>query len=318
MTIVYSIMFAISIILLILYCALVHKKQKEIWMVFLHVCVAVVNCGYLLLSLSKTVQFALIANKIAYLGQVFLIMCMFMSVIRLCGFKYNKALPIILFSVGALMFGLIFTTGYLPWYYKEVTLTYADGAAKLEKVYGPLHVTYLIYILLYFTAMICAIVYAIIQKRVRSLKKAGLLIAVVLGNIGMWIVEKFVHWNFEFLSVSYLMSELIFLFLFWMMQDYVHKEDVTETDAGEKSTIVVVDELSTAEKLRIVMSKLPEGKTLTVKEIEVLNGLLDGKSRKEIASALSISENTAKTHISHVYEKLEISNRQDLMRILYQ
>ena len=37
----------------------------------------------------------------------------------------------------------------------------------------------------------------------------------------------------------------------------------------------------------------------------------------QIADELNISENTAKTHIKHIYEKLNISNRQDLINLLY-
>lgn len=48
---------------------------------------------------------------------------------------------------------------------------------------------------------------------------------------------------------------------------------------------------------------------LTKREREVLNELAKGKSNKEIASALFITEKTVKTHISNILSKLQLSDR---------
>lgn len=48
---------------------------------------------------------------------------------------------------------------------------------------------------------------------------------------------------------------------------------------------------------------------LTRREKDVLLELTKGKSNKEIASALYITEKTVKTHISNVFTKLEVSDR---------
>ena len=48
---------------------------------------------------------------------------------------------------------------------------------------------------------------------------------------------------------------------------------------------------------------------LTARETEVLRRLAQGLSNKEIAEALSIGEETVKTHVSNVLAKLEAENR---------
>jgi two-component system, NarL family, nitrate/nitrite response regulator NarL len=50
---------------------------------------------------------------------------------------------------------------------------------------------------------------------------------------------------------------------------------------------------------------------LSDRELEVLNCLMDGQTTMQIASQLFISENTVKTHIRHILEKLEASNRTE-------
>jgi len=48
---------------------------------------------------------------------------------------------------------------------------------------------------------------------------------------------------------------------------------------------------------------------LTAREREVLRHLALGRSNKDIADALSISEETVKTHVGHVLAKLQVENR---------
>ncbi len=48
---------------------------------------------------------------------------------------------------------------------------------------------------------------------------------------------------------------------------------------------------------------------LTVRETEVLHLLARGRSNKEIAQDLSITEKTVKTHVSSVLSKLGVSSR---------
>jgi DNA-binding CsgD family transcriptional regulator len=49
------------------------------------------------------------------------------------------------------------------------------------------------------------------------------------------------------------------------------------------------------------------------REREVCDLLIGGLTNKEIADKLCISENTAKTHTRHVYRKMGVSNRQELI-----
>lgn len=296
MTVAYGIMAVIAVVLWIGYLTLV--RQKQLWFMLLFGCVSVVNIGYFLLSLSQTVEFALFANKIAYLGSAFLPLCMWVIVAKLCGFSPSKRWLTVLGCLGAAMFLLVCTTGYLPWYYRDVSLVFVDGAAKLVKEYGVLHPLYLVYTLGYFTAMIATVITALKRHTVASVKHAALIVCIVFGNIAFWLVEKVVSWDFEFLSVSYLFSETILLGLYWMMQDYVLVTTTIE------------------EKLETVLGRLPDGVTLHPREREVLVAILAGRKRKEIADDLCLSENTVKTYTRNLYRKLGVTGREELYDIL--
>ena len=48
---------------------------------------------------------------------------------------------------------------------------------------------------------------------------------------------------------------------------------------------------------------------LTDTELEVLRMIVGGLANKEIAFALDVSQNTVKTHIKHIFEKLHVNDR---------
>ena len=315
MIITYAIMAIIATILLIGYIALVRKKEP--WLLLLYVCVTIVNVGYFLLSISKTVEFAIFANDVAYFGSVFLSMSMLLTITKLCGFEIKKKLIITLGTIGIVMFLIVATVGILPWYYKEVELVFVDGAAKLKKVYGVLHPMYLVYLVGYFTAMVACIVQSIRKKMIASQRHASLIAAIVFGNIAVWFVEKFIPWDFEFLSVSYIFSEIVLLGLYWMMQDYVRVDLVPQpTQEVARPSPVDIATMPMEEKILKILSFLKEGELLATREREILEMVLENKKRKEIADELCLSENTIKTYTRTLYGKLGVSSREELYALL--
>jgi DNA-binding NarL/FixJ family response regulator len=54
-----------------------------------------------------------------------------------------------------------------------------------------------------------------------------------------------------------------------------------------------------------------DAESLTSRELEVLQHLARGQANKQIASALNLSENTVKFHISTIYAKFGVSNRAE-------
>ena len=55
---------------------------------------------------------------------------------------------------------------------------------------------------------------------------------------------------------------------------------------------------------------------LTERETEVLKEYISGKSRSEISEALFISESTVKNHISNIFSKLKVKNKEGLLKLL--
>ena len=317
MTVGYAICLTAAVGLLIAYLLMV--KDKEFWLTMLHVCVAVVNLGYLLMSLANTVKFAVFGNDVAYLGSVFLSMCMFLTIVRLCGFKIKKAHVITCVSLGVLMFAIVVSSPMLPLYYKSVDIEMIDGAAKLVKEYGVLHPVYLVYLLGYFAAMIGTIIHSVRRKKIGDTKLAGFIAAIVCINIVVWLFEKMIRWEYEFLSVTYIASEFLLLIVYWMLQDYIHKNDIpTYTPAEKEELAIQITEMTMEAKLAKVLTFVKEDNPLSMREREILEMVIAGKKRREIADKMHLSENTVKTYTRTLYGKLGISCREELYELLLQ
>lgn len=315
MPIEYLISFIASLGLLVAYLLMV--KNKERWLTGLYCCVPIINLGYMMLSYAKTLTLAIIFNDLVYLGSVFIFVCMFHIIVKLCGFGTKKWVTITSIILAIVMFLIVATSGILPWYYKSVSLVEIDGATKMVKEYGTLHPLYLVYVVGYFIAMITAITIAIVKKKIGKPKFAIFLAGIVCGNIVVWIFEKFIKWDYEFLSVTYIMSELLMLLVYWMMQDYVNKRDIPKTTtAEEKTSIIIVDSMPRAEKIELILKNLPSGSALTQRQMEVLEGILDGKSRRQIAVDLHLSENTVKMHTTSLFRALGVSSREEVFALI--
>jgi DNA-binding NarL/FixJ family response regulator len=58
------------------------------------------------------------------------------------------------------------------------------------------------------------------------------------------------------------------------------------------------------------------GANLTPKEFEVLQGLYQGLTNQQLSDSHFVSPNTIKTHIRHVYEKLGVNSRPELLVLM--
>jgi len=314
---VYGIIALLSLLLVIGYCCL--AKEKETGFLLLFISVFVVNLGYFALSISKTLDEAMLANRIAYLGSVMLPLCMLMIVRNACRRPYTNGQMIVLLCISIGTFLVAASGGYLNWYYRSVSLVFINGIATLHKEYGPLHWLYYAYLLLYFSLMVGTTVSSARKKQLQSHKHAVLLLCLVSWNLVIWLLEQMISWDFEFLSVSYILTELLLLFFYDILREYTK---LTQQPALQPTTVMAEQEAEkgkspqlSVEKMGEILAQWPGGCTLTARELEVLKLILEDRRRKDIADELFVSENTIKKHTAHIFAKLEVSNRAELMEL---
>lgn len=323
LTIIYGATAVLSLLLLI-GCLLLVRKNKA-WFILLFSSVLVVNIGYTFLAMSTCLEMALWANRVAYLGSVFLPLAMLMIILDVSGTKHPKWLHGALGALSFLVFLIAASPGILPIYYKEVSFAVVNGVSTLVKVYGPLHPLYLVYLLGYFAAMVTVIIRAKFKKTIDTTANAAILAIAVFVNIGVWFIEQLVAIDFEMLSVSYIISELFLLGVHLVMNEYrrlkmivKQVESVQNYSEAETSTPNVMlekpveDEAVAPERIEFFMMGL---KTLTPTERAIYDAYVARVTTKEIMANMDIKESTLKYHNRNLYGKLGVSSRKELLEV---
>ena len=315
LSVIYGVTAVLSALLLIGCLFLVRKKR--LWFVLLFSSVLVVNIGYTFLSVSSCLETALWANRVSYLGSVFLPFAMLMIIINVTNTKTKRWVPVSLFSLAVVVFLIAASPGILPIYYKEVSFEVVNGVSTLVKVYGPLHLLYFVYLIGYFCAMVTVIIRAYVKKTFDSTAHAVIIAIAVFVNIGVWLIEQISNIDFEFLSVSYIITELFLCGVHVVMNENQHLRELVKQKeyalqaarAAEKSR--ALDNVS-IDKMEYFVRGL---ETLTSQEHQIYEAYLNGASTKDIMSELNIKENTLKFHNKNLYGKLGVSSRKQLLEV---
>lgn len=300
------------------YLAFVKKKSK--WFIVLMSSVLVVNIGYSLLSISHSLQAALMANRISYLGSVFLPLCMLVIILKITNTAYNKRLISLLVFLAIVMFAITASPGISTIYYKHVSLETVGGVSKLIKIYGPLHKLYLFYLIGYFSAMVAIITSASIKKLIKSAMHSIVLVIAVFVNIGVWFIEQIVEINFEMLSISYIISVLFLLGIHLAinenqkLQTILNQVSATQNTHKTETDLIIETPISSITVNDDNIQFFVDGiKNLTSTEKLIFDAYTSRVTSQEIMSNLKITENTLKFHNKNIYSKLGVSSRKELL-----
>lgn len=312
---VYGAVAMLSVLLLIGY--LLIEKKKERNFIFLISCVAIVNTGYFLLAASNSLRMAMFANGVSYFGAAYSMLAMLLIISEVCQIKKRRWAKIFFISISTAAFLLAASGDWLGLYYTSVNITSIGGMTKLVKEYGTLHILYTVYLLSYVLIMVAMIWYAAKKQRLSSFKYTMLLFVAVLLNIGVWAVEQCFHENFEFLSVSYIVTEVILLLLYSMLRDY----GIVQPD-GQVVSVQMLTQLNTR---RTTPGALPPGmedllrtfaekiRTLSSAERRILDFYIEGHDTADIPNLAFISIHTVKKHNHSIYQKLGVASLNELL-----
>lgn len=315
LSMVYGGIAMLSILLLIFY--LIWEKKKERNFLYLISCVAAVNCGYFLLSTANTLTGAMVANGISYFGAAYSVLAMLFIIWDVCRVHQIKWLKAVLFGISTAAFALAASGDWLGLYYRSVEIMADDGMTRLIKDYGPLHILYTVYLLSYVLLMTGTIVYASWKQHLSSPKYTILLLVAVLLNIIVWAVEQAITEEFEFLSVSYIVTEVMLLLIFGVLNDY----GILQPGGSLTSVRMLPQpntELSNDGKLPPGMEDMfrefaEKIKTLSPAERRILNYYIEGYEIADVPELAFISIHTVKKHNRSIYQKLGVSSRDELM-----
>ena len=315
LTILYGAVAVLSVFLLAAYFLWEKKREKNF--LFLLGCVSAANVGYFLLAVAGSLAFAKTANVISYFGSAYAVLAMMFIIADVCRMERSPWLRRCLIGISTAAFLLAASGDWLGLYYTEVSITTVNGMTRLVKDYGPLHILYTVYLLGYILGMVGIIQYARKKQKLTSPKYTMLLMMAVMLNLGVWAVEQAIDIDFEFLSVSYIATEIFLLLLYGVLRDFGLVQP-----GGSLVSVQMLTQLYTRQ---IEPAKLPPdmeamfhafaGKVTTLSSAErrILDYYIEGHDPAEIPDLAFISIHTVKKHNRSIYQKLEVGSRDELM-----
>ena len=315
LTIVYGAVAVLSVLLFAAY--FLWEKKRERNFLFLLGCVSAANVGYFLLAVAERLAFAKAANVISYFGSAYAVLAMMFIIADVCRMERKPWLRSTLIGISTAAFLLAASGDWLGLYYTGVSIKTVNGMTRLAKDYGPLHILYTVYQLGYILGMVGIIQYAWKKQKLTSPKYTMLLMMAVLLNLGVWAVEQAVDIDFEFLSVSYIVTEIFLLLLYGVLQDFGLVQP--------GGSLVSVQMLTQLYSRQIEPEKLPPNmeelfqafvekvSTLSSAEQRILDYYIAGHDATDIPELAFISIHTVKKHNHSIYQKLGVSSRDELM-----
>lgn len=315
LSLVYGVLALLAVLLFGTYS--LFARQKNRLFVALFGCVAASNGGYFLLAVCDSLTVAKLANGLSYFGGAFSMLVMLLILYEVCRMQKRKWRTLLLTGISVAVFALAASGDWLGLYYRSVSLESINGMTHLVKEYGPLHSIYALYLVAYFLLMAGVIVFAARKKRLVSPKYTLFLLVAVLMNMGVWLVEQFLDEDFEFLSVSYIVTAVLLLLIYSMLSDYGIIQP-----SGSLVSVQMLTQLNTRQvnpgqlppNMEDMFRRFAEkAQTLSSAERRILGYYIAGHDISEIPELAFISIHTVKKHNRSIYQKLDIASRDELM-----
>ena len=216
--------FIISAILTGVYMFVWHKHY-DVHITLLFALVPVVNLGFLLVSRSQSLEEAIIANVISYIGGCYLQLMIMLAVFSLCHIHLNRWIKTAFFTLSTVVFLSTLTPGRSGLFYKSLSFTRENGLSVLHKEYGPMHHVFLGMVVLYFVLSWGAIFYALAKKKQVSRKILILMFLPEIVGMVCYFGGRLILPGLELMPAAYVFAQIVYLIIVHRIGLY----DITDT-----------------------------------------------------------------------------------------
>ena len=208
----YEVLFGLSVLLTLIYIFIWHKHfDTHISLIFAFIPVA--NLAYAMLAHARSLDAAISAAKITYIGGCFLALFITQSIFGLCHIKIKSWINIILMLLSLASFSFALTMGSRPWFYKTVSFEIEKGAGRLIKTYGFAHTLTYVVITFFIVISIIAMVYSLVKKKDVSSKTIILLMFPATVSFISYFTNKALPEGMDAMPLSYVFAQIIYLII---------------------------------------------------------------------------------------------------------
>ena len=219
----YDIALAASLAMTLAYVFMWHK-HFDVHITLIFVLVHITNLGFAMSARAETLEAALIAQRINYIGGCFLLPIITMSVFSLCQIKLNRWLRVALLLVSSAVYATVLTIGRTGLFYSDVRFERLNGVATLIRQYGDMHAVFNAMICVFFLMSLGAIIYSYIKKNQVSRKILTLLFLPVVVAMVAFFAGRRLFPRVELMPAAYVFALVTYLVIVYRMCLY----DITD------------------------------------------------------------------------------------------
>ena len=209
--------FYITICVLSLICCTVYYWRKRSYYsvryTLIFILALLAQFCYVLMSLAQEVREALIINKFLYIGGCFFPLAGLFLVFSICKIHVPKWVHFALIVFASSVYACVLTAGYLPIFYKSVSIRTDNGVTVLVKEYGPLHVLFIIEIGFFLVATLFVLVYGWVKKPDISRRNLAIAAFMQIFSIFAYFIGRAVTADIEWMALADLVDEIGFLII---------------------------------------------------------------------------------------------------------
>ncbi len=219
----YNSMLALSLVLTLVYLFLWHK-HFDVHITLVFALVPVTNLGYTLMANASDLNSALVARKLTYIGGCYLLLMILLIVFSMCHVKIHGVIRVLFMSLSTFVYISALTIGSSDIFYKkEMSFEIVDGAAQIQRTYGPMHTVFSLMMILYFTIGIAVIIYSLAKKNQVSRVMLYLLVFTEVVAIAAYVAGRIIK-TVEPVPAAFVIGQLTYIVIIKRISLY----DVTD------------------------------------------------------------------------------------------
>ena len=209
----YTALFLVSMVLTLVYTVIWHK-HFNVHITLMFTIIPIACMGYVMLAQSDSINGALTANKIIYIGGCFLCLFILLIVLDMCRINVPRWVKISLIMFTVIVYLSVLTAGYSPIFYSETELVIKDDMPVIQKEYGIMHTVFYVMVIFYSLMSLAAIIFSFFRKKDVSRRIVYLLFALQMISVASYFVSKGeTVGNIELVPLSYIFAQVIFLLI---------------------------------------------------------------------------------------------------------
>lgn len=208
----YYITTAVSLIALIIF-IFTSERKVLFFNASFFVFTLLANVGYLMISMATSVQEAVLAQKIAYIGACILPSLIVMMICDFCKIYISKKIRVFLWILVVIMLSLVATAGYTDFFYRNISIEKINGITCIVKDNGWAHDIVKTGIYLYAVVCIFLAIKGLKNKTVSSRKIVIMLVLIEISSAIAHFVGKTVKTVFDWTTIAYAIDDIILLYI---------------------------------------------------------------------------------------------------------